>query len=342
MKNRKVLILGLGISGKSAAKALAKKQLRVFVYDDNIKEIPNEIKNFNIQIILNSSDVLSQEFDFVMKSPGINPENPMVKSLKEKGVEILSDIELGYRFKNDVKIIAITGTNGKTTTTTLINDILNNSNIKSEVVGNIGIGAVEKLVNSDNEYLVLECSSFQLDDIKEFKPDIALITNISTDHLDYHKNIKNYKMAKLNILKNMDSDDFVVLNYDDDNLKNITGEFNKVFVSGKDKIENGFYFNDGFIFEIENNNIIASLDTSKVIIKGLHNYYNIMCALSVSKILNLDRDMVYKAISDFKGVKHRLQFVDEIQGVSYYNDSKGTNTDSTMKAISSLDRKSVV
>lgn len=336
MKRKNLLILGLGISGKSAAMAMAKKEVNVFVYDDNIKSIPDELKNLNIEFIVNSSDVMSKEFDLIMKSPGIKPDNPVVRELSKKNIEIISDIELAFRFKKNQKIIAITGTNGKTTTTSLINEILLSCGKKSKVVGNIGVGAVEEFTNEENDYLVLECSSFQLDNIKEFKAEISVITNITTDHLDYHKTVDNYINAKLNLLSNLDENNYVVLNNDDTILKKIDGNFKIVLISGEETLDNGFYYDNGYIYEVENKNIISSLDTSKIIIKGLHNYYNIMCALSVAKILKLDKKKVYDAIYNFPGVKHRLQFVKKINGVSYYNDSKGTNADSTIKAISSF------
>ena len=345
MKYENILIIGFGISGKSAAKSLNDIGKNIFVYDDNIKsidDIPNEFKNTNIKFLLNSSDVISQEFDLIMKSPGINPENKLIKELKNQNKKIISDIELGYLFKKDQKIIAITGTNGKTTTTTLINEILNKSGITSSVVGNIGVGAVSEFINNDSEYLVMECSSFQLDDIDCFKSDISIITNITTDHLDYHITNENYKNAKMNILKNLKENDFAILNIDDENLKDINGEFKIISVSALEEVENGFFYKEGFIYGSFDGEVKKVLNCSDINIKGIHNYYNIMYGLGVFKILNLDIEKTAPFIYDFQGVKHRLQFVKEINNIKYYNDSKGTNSDSTIKAISSFNEPIVI
>ena len=214
--------MGLGVSGKSAVITLSKLDINIYVYDDNIKnksQIPDDMKNLGINFLFSPETVLEKDFQLVMKSPGINPSHELIKKLKKNESKIISDLELGFMNKGNEKLICITGTNGKTTTTVLINDILNSSGLSSNAVGNIGVGAVFELVNTKKDFLVIECSSFQLDDIDLFKPNISIIMNITSDHLDYHLTTANYKKSKLNILKNLDNNDYAILNYDDKNLK---------------------------------------------------------------------------------------------------------------------------
>lgn len=339
MEKKKILIIGFGVSGKAAAKAMLDIGYDIYIYDDNIKNIEDTLKfeNHNkIKFLFNSLELVSQEFDLLMKSPGIKPSNSLIKDLVARGKTIISDIELGYKFKGKSKLIAITGTNGKTTTTALINYILNSLNIESDAVGNIGVGAVNELINSKKEALVIECSSFQLDNIEDFKADVSVITNISSDHLDYHESKENYIKAKLKLLKNLDDNNFAVLNYDDSNLKDLGGSYKKIYFSSKERLENGLYCDGNFIYYISGQKEEKLIDCSQLILKGSHNYENIMAALGVCLAMNLDLKLAIDAIYKFQGVKHRLQFVRRYKGVDYYNDSKGTNSDSTIKAIESF------
>ncbi|MFB0972102.1 MAG: UDP-N-acetylmuramoyl-L-alanine--D-glutamate ligase [Neofamilia sp.] len=344
-KYNDILIIGLGVSGKAAVTALSKLKIKVYAYDDNIKnisQIPEDISNLGIDFLFSPEMVMDKKFKLVMKSPGINPNHILIQNLKNAGAKIISDLELGYKYKGDEKLICITGTNGKTTTTVLVNDILNSGGISSNAVGNIGVGAVFELINTTKDFLVIECSSFQLDDVDLFKPNISVIMNITSDHLDYHGTTENYKNAKLNILKNLNKKDYAVLNFDDKNLKELRGDYNKIFISTLEKIESGVYLYDGKIFISEKGVSTEYLDTKDTYIKGVHNYYNIMASIAVAEILKLDREIVKETIQNFQGVPHRLQFVRLHNGVSYYNDSKGTNSDSTMKAIASFDNPLII
>lgn len=344
-KYKDILIMGLGVSGKSAVITLSKLDINIYVYDDNIKnksQIPDDMKNLGINFLFSPETVLEKDFQLVMKSPGINPSHELIKKLKKNESKIISDLELGFMNKGNEKLICITGTNGKTTTTVLINDILNSSGLSSNAVGNIGVGAVFELVNTKKDFLVIECSSFQLDDIDLFKPNISIIMNITSDHLDYHLTTENYKKSKLNILKNLDNNDYAILNYDDKNLKYLKGNYKKIFISTIDKVDSGIYLYDNRIFISKNGRTTEYIDTKDIFIKGVHNYYNIMASIAVAEILNLDRKIVKETIKKFRGVPHRLQFVRIHNGVSYYNDSKGTNSDSTMKAIASFDNPLII
>lgn len=342
MEDKKILIIGYGKSGKAAAISMVKKTWQVFVYDDFLKNIPEKDLDKRINFIYNSSDILSQEFNLLVKSPGIKPTNPLILALKDQGRKIISDIELGYLFKGPEKLIGITGTNGKTTTTSFIEFFLNKKNIKAKAVGNIGLGAVEEMIFTQMDILAIECSSFQLDDIESFKPHIALITNIDKDHLDYHGSVENYIRAKLNILKNLKAEDYAVLNYDDPILKNQEGPYKKIYFSSKNRLANGFYYKDGFIIFAKNKAEEKLIDCKQLKVKGVHNYENIMAGLAVAYSLGLNLEDVSKIAYEFSGVKHRLEFVRNFKGVDYYNDSKGTNTDSTRKALASFNQPIII
>lgn len=342
MEDRKILIIGYGKAGKAAAQSMVKKSWQVFVYDDFLKNIPAKDLDKRINFIYNSSDVLSKEFNLLVKSPGIKPTNPLLVALKDQGRKIISDIELGYLFKGPEKIIAITGTNGKTTTTSFIDFFLNKNNIRSKAVGNIGLGAVEEMIFTQMDILAIECSSFQLNDIEKFKADVALITNIDKDHLDYHGNQENYVQAKLNLLKNLGPESYAVLNYDDPILKKQEGPYNKIYFSSKRKLSNGFYYKDGFIFFAKDQVEKKLINCKDLLVKGVHNYENIMAGLGVAYSLGINLEDVSRAAYEFSGVKHRLEFVRNFKGVDYYNDSKGTNTDSTRKALASFNQPTIL
>lgn len=347
MKNfSKILILGLGISGKSALRALYEITDTIFVFDEKIKheeDIPKEFKNYKVKYIYDWKKILENLYDFAVKSPGIKPSNPVIKLLQENNTEIISDLELGYILKNDGKIIAVTGTNGKTTTVTLINKVLEDLGKKSVAIGNIGVGAVDAMQKSDADFFVIEASSFQLDFTKNFKPDISVITNITEDHLDYHVSFENYKNAKLKIAKNQTPSDFLILNYDDSILKNFDStKADKIFISAEKELRTGIYYKDRKIYVSENKDILFELDCEKIFIRGIHNYYNIMCVLAVIWALGIEFSDVEDSIYNFRGVEHRLEYVKEIKGIKYFNDSKGTNPDSTMKAVDSFESDIII
>lgn len=334
MKN--ALVLGTGISAKSAIEVLKNENFKIFIYDDFINEeskIPDELLNKEISFIFNKKSILENSYEIVMKSPGIKPDNEVISLLKKNGYKIISDIELGYRFKSNSKskLIAVTGTNGKSTTTALINYIINNSGFKSQAVGNIGIGGSSAIAKSIDDFLVIECSSFQLDDIYDFKPDISIITNISSDHLDYHKNIENYKSAKFNIFKNQDIKDFLIINKDDKNLKELNTDAKKIYISLDDSSAN-YYSDNRFIYE--NGEKLLDLNGYKLI--GRHNLYNAMFAISVSRILGIELEKIESSLKSFNGLEHRLEFIKTINGVDYYNDSKATNVESAITAVDSF------
>lgn len=333
VKNKKVLILGLGLSGISSLKTLSSMGALVYCYDDkeNLFDVFEKIKDFNYTFIKNYKEY---DFDFVVKSPGIKPENEIIKYFYKKNVKVYTDLELSYTLFPNRKTIAITGTNGKTTTTSLVGEIFNCANIKNKVLGNIGIGMLYEIYTADEDTVnIIEVSSFELHDTEKFKPLIASIGNITPDHLDWHGSFENYKNDKYKIFKNMDEKGNLVLNIDDENLKNIKDKKCKIT---KISLENNlvdFYFKDNFFYHNEKK--LFSMKDLKIL--GKHNAQNVLIAMAICYNYGINLDIIQKACKNFKGVCHRIEFVKEINKVKYYNDSKGTNVDSTIKAIEALD-----
>lgn len=331
MEKRNILILGMGISGKSIYEALNKQKFNVFVYDDNLDNI-----NESMQIV----DEDLSGIELIIKSPGIKPNHPILVKAERKNIEIITDIELFYRLRNKGEdIVAITGTNGKTTTTALVAEIIKKE-YKAAAVGNIGVGVLDVL-DTDLDFIVMECSSFQLNNIVTFKPHISVITNITPDHLEWHGNYENYKNAKLNIFKNQTKDDITILNYNDGELKDISLNSNVFYFSENDhKTKGTFVENNSIWFRNEKAEEVYDLSGLKLL--GSHNLENVLAAVCVAKLIGIQNTNIKEILDNFSGVEHRLEFVKNIDGVSYYNDSKGTNPASTIKAVESFDNNLIL
>lgn len=334
LENKNILIMGFGVTGKSALKFLKEFPCKIYVYDSN-----EDLQKLNVEedfIIFKEEDL--DKIDLIVKSPGIYPFHELLLQAREKNIEIISDIELSYRNLKTKNVIAVTGTNGKTTTTTIIGDILKRVS-QTYVVGNIGRGILEITGEAkSDDYLVIEASSFQLEDTIDFKPHIALLTYVTSDHLDWHKTTKNYVDAKFKIFKNQDENDFAILNYEDKELaKEYDLKAEKYYFSMEKISDKGAFVQDGKIYFNDGKNIEEILDTKDIKIPGDHNIKNIMAAIIGCKLLNIDLDIIKKSITSFTGVEHRIEFVRELRGVKYYNDSKGTNPDSTEVAVAAMD-----
>lgn len=332
--NKNILIMGMGVTGKSALKFLINYPCKIYVYDEN-KNLNEE----NIQedfVIFNIYDL--EKINLIVKSPGIYPYHEILDKARELGIEIISDIELSYRFLKSENVVAITGTNGKTTTTTLVKDILQRQN-KTFDVGNIGNGILDITNKAAKEdYVVIEASSFQLEDTKKFKPHIALLTYVTSDHLDWHGSVENYINAKFKIFANQDENDFAILNYEDRNMQNVASIKSKKYYFSTDPIsEMGAFVKDGVIYYNDGMSSQPIIKTSEIKIPGEHNIKNVMGAIIIAKILGIDNEKIQQSIKLFTGVEHRIEFVRELKGVKYYNDSKGTNPDSTDVAIKAMD-----
>ena len=333
LENKNILIMGFGVTGKTALKFLKEFPCKIYVYDSN-----QDLQKLNVEedfIIFKDEDL--DDIDLIVKSPGIYPFHELLEKAREKNIEIISDIELSYRNLKTNNVIAVTGTNGKTTTTTILGDILRRV-AKTYVVGNIGRGILEITKEAKAEdYVVIEASSFQLENTIDFKPHIAVLTYVTSDHLDWHKTRQNYVNAKFKIFKNQDKNDFAILNYEDRDLAdkyNLKAE--RYYFSMEKISKKGAYLDQGKIYFNDGVKIEEILDVKDIKIPGDHNVRNIMAAIIACNLLNIDLDIIKKSIASFTGVEHRIEFVREVDGVKYYNDSKGTNPDSTEVAVAAM------
>ena len=335
---KKVLVYGLAVTGISTVKTLDKLGYEVFTYDKN-KDKDERLKGYNYSPIADFKG--DEKFDFVVKSPGIKPNDDLLQKL-EKDNEIISDIELSYRLFKDKKTIAITGTNGKTTTTSLINHILNESGEKAISVGNIGEGILWQMYNNEATF-VEEVSSFQLHNTKYFKPHIGAILNISPDHIDWHGSIENYIEDKFKLAINQDQNDYLIINHDDKILRNNKNKFKaKIYeFSIKEKVDKGIYLEDDKLYlKDEKETYLLSKDDLNIV--GNHNLENVAVAILSIYLYGLNLKDIIKYCKSFKAISHRLEFVTKIKNVSFYNDSKATNVDSAIKAIDSFDKNIIL
>lgn len=349
--NKTVLVAGTGISGMGAMELLVKTDAELILYDGNTEltvegiqaKLPETDKKIEI-IIGELTENVIKKIDIAVLSPGIPTDVPFVNQIRDAGVLIWGELELADQFAKG-SVVAITGTNGKTTTTTLVGEILKNHFDDVFVVGNIGTAyAGVALDTTENSQVVAETSSFQLETIDEFHPIVSAILNLTPDHLNRHHTMEGYVEAKKNIMKNQTADDYVILNYDDP-LTRAIGEKavpQVIFFSSTQILENGYYFHDRKIYYAENGEteIICSANGLKIL--GLHNMENIMAAVAMARCINVPMDKIRETITSFMGVEHRIEYVTEKQGVSYYNDSKGTNPDAAIKAIQAMVRPTIL
>lgn len=332
----KVLVYGLGLSGKSTAKALYNKGYEIYVLDEKIEQIlenDSSLKGIIKGIVNNTREIDELNPDMVVKSPGIPPSNKIIQYLNSKDYKIRSDLGLVNDLFPNRKTIAVTGTNGKTTTVSLIGHVLKEQGIKSHVIGNIGVGMLEALDKGDDDDIyVIEVSSFQLEDTVDFSADISAILNIRPDHIDWHGSYEEYVKAKLKIEKGSDLNSLIVLNKDDEVLENTAFKSMIKYFSINDTRAD-YYFKDGFIHE----NLQQIISLADIKIKGEHNIENILAATAILKKLGLENKDIESSYNSFTGVEHRIEFVGQIKGVRYYNDSKGTNVDASVKALNAFD-----
>lgn len=342
LKDKNVLILGLAVSGVSTAKALDKLGSKITVTDmkseDELKEQLAGLKDVNINYVLESNDVDLDDIDLIVKSPGIPVDVPIVKEALEKGIEVVTDIELAYRVSNN-KFIAITGTNGKTTTTALTGELIKNAGLKCHVTGNIGVGILWEAVNSEEgDIFVIEASSFQLESTKYFEPQVSVITNITPDHLNWHKTYDNYVKAKKKVFINQQKGEYTILNYDDLLLREIGKDVksNLIYFSSSNKLDRGVYVDNHQIIINDGLKTVNVMDCNDIKIPGKHNLENALAVVSIGWVLGIDTEVIAETLREFEGVEHRIEYVVNISGIDFYNDSKGTNPDASIKAIEAL------
>lgn len=343
---KKVSILGIGKSGIAAAKLAAKVGYDVFISDIDKRKANVFISgNIKTEVGIHSKKIL--ESDFIIKSPGIEKNIPILQEAIKRNIPVISEIEfsiliMNKQFKHN-KIIAITGTNGKSTTTELIYKIIKEHYKNTIIAGNFGFPLSKKVFKiTKDTIIVLEMSSYQLEDSPNFKPDIGILLNITPDHIIHHKTMELYIKAKKNIFINQNNNDFAIINYDSFICKTIAKDINsKIFFFSRSKtINNGVYYDNG--------NILINIDSKCVILKpkiniiGKHNIENILAAVLATYIIGIKIKIIEKVISKYKGIQHRIEFVKNINGVSYYNDSKSTNIASTKTAIDAFNNNIIL
>ena len=349
-KNKKVLVAGSGKSGIGAADLLKKVGADIVIYDGNEKinkgDVLAKLQNAdNVEVIIGelSKEVINS-VNLMILSPGIAIDAPFVNEVRDAGVPIWGEVELAYVISKG-KLVAITGTNGKTTTTALVGEIMAAYYKDVKVVGNIGNPYTTTAFEAtDDTVTVAEISSFQLETIHKFKPDVSAVLNITPDHLNRHYTMECYTNVKMSIAKNQDKDQPVILNYEDEILRKYAPKLHNriIWFSSKQELENGIY--------LEGKNIICSQNGKKEIVTttedttlvGIHNVENIMAAIGISISMGVPNDVIKEAIRKFKAVEHRIEYVTTIDNVIYYNDSKGTNTDASVKAIQAMTRPTIL
>lgn len=346
-ENKKVLVLGLALSGFHAAKLLHELGAMVTVNDSKeLADNPDaqELIASGIRVIsgYHPVDLLDESFSYIIKNPGIPYSNEMVKRALELGIPIFTEVELAYEIM-DASLVAVTGSNGKTTTTTMIHEILKRDRVKGEAhkAGNIGIPAstIASEAKAEDD-IVMELSSFQLMGIDTFHPHIAVITNIGASHLDYHGTREAYVEAKWRITMNQTEADYLILNWDQEELQVLsrTSKAQIVPFSRTQVVAGGAYVESDWIY-FQGEKIMP---VEAIGVPGAHNVENALAAIAVAKLKGASNDSILKALSTFGGVKHRIQYVTEIDGRIFYNDSKSTNITAAQTALHSFPEKPIV
>ena len=341
---RKIVILGGGESGVGAALLCKQQGYDVFLSDGGkLKEVyQQELQSYGIEFEQAGhtiEKILSA--DEVMKSPGIPNSAAVVKSIIDKKIPIISEMELAYRHKGDSKIIGITGSNGKTTTTALIYHICKTAGLDCALVGNIGTSITKQIALDPKPFYVVEISSFQLDDIYLFRPDIAVLTNITEDHLDrYNNNFENYIASKFNIIKNQTEQDFFIYNADDPVTMKYLNQFpfhsKPLPISMQNDQPQGAFINNNNMNVNQGEGLTMSI--YDFALKGKHNQYNTMAASLATSVFGIRKEKIRDSVASFEGIEHRLEVVATVRGIQFINDSKATNVNSTWYALENLDK----
>lgn len=347
--NKRLVILGGGESGVGAALLGKKEGYNVLLMDEgSLKDgYRKELQQAEIDFIENRIDeekLLSA--DEVVKSPGIPEKNEWIKKIRKKNISIISEIELAFRHKGNSKIIAITGSNGKSTTTALTFHICQTAGLNCALVGNIGYSFARQIAEDPKELYVAEISSFQLDDIKEFRPDVAVLLNITEDHLDrYEYKFENYVNSKFRITMNQTSEDYFIYNLDDEvitnHLKQKPIKSFQLPISMKQKVEKGGYIqNDEMFIKVKEEQTQMSI--YDFALKGKHNQYNTMAASVAGATMDIRKEKIREAVETFEALEHRMEPVSTVRGIDFINDSKSTNINSTWFALESMTRPTIL
>ncbi len=348
--SEKYLIVGAGRSGICSAALLEKLGKEYVIFDGNKDLDKSEVlerigTEKEISFILGQADESDLKgIDICVASPGVSLETDIMKRVTACGIPVWSEIELAYIYDKG-EVIGITGTNGKTTTTSLTYEIVKAYNENTLLVGNIEIPYTGRVTDSvEGGATVAEISSFQLETMLTFRPKVSAILNITPDHLDRHKTMENYADVKKSIAKNQSAEDFCILNYDDAVLRAFGEECKArvIFFSSSQKLENGLYYSDGAIYIARDGESELLVRTDEVNLVGVHNYENIMAAAAITMSFGVPLDIIKETVRRFVAVPHRIEYVTTKKGVKYYNDSKGTNTDAAIKAIDAMPSETVL
>ena len=344
INKQKFLIIGGSKSGYAVAKYLLDRKACFKVYEElNTQKAQKAIAKLLELGVQNISSVEAEEFlkeiDVLIVSPGVPINHQLCVKAKQLKKRIMGELEFAYATFMPLTV-AITGTNGKTTTSTMVKSILDCAMLESQLVGNVGLPMTEVIDQTSSQCVyVTEVSSFQLESVNWFCPHISCILNITPDHLERHYNMENYIFLKKRIFKNQTESEYTVLNYDDQTVKNLYLESKAkiIFVSTNEKV-NGGYLNDGKLYYFDE----FIMNESQLSLSNKHNIFNALCAICICKILGVSNQDIVSGLQNFKGIKHRVQFVCEKNGVSYFNDSKATNTSSTISALSDMNKPTIL
>ena len=343
IENKKIFILGMARSGYECAKMLSKYSNEILITDmkeqnsDHVKEL----QDLGVKFVIseNPEEMLDESYDYVIKNPGIRKDHKCVLKAKELGILVINEVEAAYSFfPKDITIVGITGSNGKTTTTTIIYEILKKAKMPVYLGGNIGFpvsSLVEKVKSGD--ILVLEISDHQLVDMYNFKTNISILTNLSEAHLDFHGTYDIYKEVKKKIFANHNSSDIAILNHDNVDSMDLTKDIisTKKYFSKSDLVSS-YIKNDAIYYDGK------IIDLNDIKIKGMHNYENIMCSIMAVKEFGISNDIINKVLKEFNGVEHRIEYVANINGREFYNDAKSTNCEATITALKSFDKPTIL
>ena len=345
LEGKKVLVFGTGKSGIGAAKLLGDEKADIILYDGNTSLNPQDIQKkcggLKVRVILGDipEDVMDS-LELIVMSPGVPTDLPIVLKFKEMGIPVWGEVELAYQCGKG-EVLAITGTNGKTTTTALLGEIMRNAYESVFVVGNIGTPYTSVVGDmKESTVTVAEISSFQLETIQDFRPRVSAILNITPDHLNRHHTMECYIAMKERITENQDASDICVLNYGDKILREFgaSAHTKVLFFSSSERLEEGIWMEDGEIVYNYDGKHVRLCHVEDLQLLGTHNYENVMAASAMALAYGVDPDTVIKTICGFAGVEHRIEYVTEKNGVAYYNDSKGTNPDAAIRGICAMNR----
>lgn len=351
LEGKKVLVIGAGLSGIGAVKLLSRMGARPVLFDGNEKLTKEEVEEKLLDVgdtelyIGNIPESVKETVDLLVPSPGVPCDTGIVAEFRERGIPIWGELELAYHAAKG-KLAAITGTNGKTTTTSLVGEILREAYDEVFVVGNIGDPyTVEALRTTDKSVTVAEVSSFQLETVEQFHPHVSAILNVTPDHLNRHHTMENYAAAKEEIARCQNKEDLCVLNYENEYTRAF-GQRCKAevvwFSSGRE-LENGYFLRGDKICLAEEGNVRELLDIHKDMnLVGICNVENVMAAIAIGRGMQVPMEKILKAVGNFKAVEHRIEYVATKAGVDYYNDSKGTNPDAAIQGIRAMDRPTVL